>query len=273
MFKVIDNDWIFLLSDDTPRWSGNNLNSEEMHIYEETGQFDHHTFDFCFKSWLCNNETDPQSVWQIAYDLIGLLNGALLLYAPVMYPQSIESILQNDTPIDRYADLSLPYYVYEEAQEMLPEIKDRLPVPNTAAFRLVQESLKNDGLYILVRLLGLAPSWVTLYQVYETVKHLSPRSIKDRDIISASEDEKFRFTANNFSASGLESRHGMVGQKPRDHTKFIPLGEAKNIVRRICHDCIGTIAGEPFASMDLPLIPGTLDDLRTIDFTGEWFPD
>ncbi|QDV50642.1 hypothetical protein [Gimesia fumaroli] len=273
MFKVINNEWEFLLSDNTIHWNSMNGSSEDVYVYEENGHFDHSTGDFRLKSWLCNDVEDFQYVWQIGYELVGLLNGAFILYLPRMPRQKIEGLHENDERKEWYPDLSFPYIVREEVKKKLHKIKEKLPVPHSPALRLVQESLKNDDLYILVRLLGLDTSWVTLYQVYETIKHLSPETLKKSEVISSSENDKFRFTANNFSASGLDSRHGMQGDIPKEHKKYIPLTEATKIIRKICHDYIGTLVGEPFASIELPVIPGGVNNLGADVFTGEWFPD
>lgn len=267
MFKVIDNEWEFLLSDSTIHWNSMNDSSEDVYVYEENAHFDHSTCDFRLKSWLCNDVEDFQYVWQIGYDLIGLLNGAFSLYAPRMPHQKIDYLLKNEKRVEEYPDLFIPYLVCEEAKKKLAEVENVLPIPNNPAFCLVQESLKNEDLYVLVRLLGMDVSWVTLYQVYDTLVYLSGGSLAH----TYSEEERFTCTANNFSVAGLQARHGLKKKGKKTPKKIISLTEAHKFIRIVSHDYIRGLLGEPFDSLVLPPLETSKNDIRSIDFLNEYF--
>ena len=94
----------------------------------------------------------------------------------------------------------------------------------------IAEPIVRDAL----RLLGTDddPSWTTLYKVLELIgRDLgNERSIIERGWASRKQIERFRHSANNWQASGLDARHAIEWRPPQD---AMLIQEARQFIREL----------------------------------------
>lgn len=190
------------------------------------GGIDHHldcTNDqFSFSSSHFDDiEDDPKVAWQVAHELLSLFNGALSLLWNHQYPFRIANLLYHGQRVDYVEKRSL-----QGLLGALPTSakrgKDR--EESSLVFHLVSLACEYQDAYHLVKLFEQKGGWTTYYKILETIE-----SYTAKYGLTVPVDKKiqksFELTANNFSISGFDSRHGFKQQAKEIKTASLTIEE------------------------------------------------
>jgi hypothetical protein len=216
---------------------------------------------------LCDEARNDEDAARIASELVSLCNGIVLIHMPstlLEYSVATEELFSAGAAV-RPGELRLPNPTRPVALERayrgtsalrLPSlIDDELgllghiaaqrttpPAPlrlgTCLASDIVELSAQDEGVCLLVRLFGLEINWITVYRILETVETLmtedgfpSPIKTSDRKALTNS--------ANNFSISGLRSRHGFIGAGKPNNAPKATMNEAFETVRAATKEYFG----------------------------------
>jgi hypothetical protein len=202
------------------------------------GGIDHHldcpTDFYNFNSIYFKSEDDLDTVWQVSYELVSLLNGAFELFEYRHHPLSIHGILIEG--------VQQQYFDRREALAMLlrPEISEyryRQEVNNAfkADIRLgcLVLATENEDIYMILKYMSRESSWGNYYKLMETVdSHCAIKKLKlDDDSV---ERKRFTMTANNYSMAGFDSRHGFIRQLKENKQPPMSIEEGYRYVAGMC---------------------------------------
>ncbi|MDH2289808.1 hypothetical protein QD172_00900 [Cobetia sp. 10Alg 146] len=164
--------------------------------------------DFRMNTLYCEGEEDPHMVWQIGYELLGLFNGASVLFDKDYRKASIHKVLYNNSEVRYVEKENMAALLGNPSvpQEVIDREEQECRSSNTK-FKLVRLAACNEDVYFFLKYLDMNIDWTTLYKLKEAVesfaKHKNIELSTNKDLRSA-----FHNTANNFSLSGFDSRHG-----------------------------------------------------------------
>lgn len=186
--------------------------------------------DFRMTTLFCENETDPDVVWQVGYELISLFNGASILFDKVYRKASIFKLLYKESPVDfvpnRGATALLgkppvsPARISEEYEN---------GAKSCIKFPLMHLATENRDVYFILKYLDMESSWTTYYKLMEAIETFA--SEKSIDLSTSKKERKsFTNTANNFSLSGFDSRHGFKEATMHNNTQSISIDEGYGFV-------------------------------------------
>lgn len=226
-------DWEFLLNGNAPELLA--ISERPCSGYLKiSGGIDHWndcpSDDFRMTTMFAQGETDAYTVWQLGHELLSLFNGASEIY-------------QMNAP-----KLSIHQLHYQGVQQIYSppnEVVALLGRPDFAPGRINEEfaracqfsikhtlvhlaTVERDVLYIL-KYLNMAPGWVTYYKLIEAVESFA--KARGIDLGTVKKDrEAFTNTANNFSLSGFDARHGFREVVKENKTRSMDLAEAHAFV-------------------------------------------
>jgi hypothetical protein len=103
-------------------------------------------------------------------------------------------------------------------------------------------STENEDLYLILKYFDQDESWANYYRLIETIETFA----KDKKItlnIDESERKKFTNTANNYSLSNIDSRHGLKKIVKENKTPSMTIEEAYYFARRIAMSYISQVYG------------------------------
>lgn len=176
------------------------------------------------------DEADAHTVWQVGYELVGLFNGTLALFNKQFRKLSIHGLLHQGSPVKLAAiessaallgPASFPRSRIDEEREHARKLG--------ISFSLLHLATENQDVYFILRYLNMEPSWVTYYKLMEAVEQFAA----DKSVDLGTDDKKrkaFTNTANNFSLSGFDSRHGFKQVTKQNKTASMALNEAHEFV-------------------------------------------
>jgi hypothetical protein len=227
---------------------------EELNTYHDIGMHG----ERLMRSDLFLKATDDADAVRIAFELIDLLNGVVMLSL-----SDVQRVVTS-TPEDLFssnaalAKFELPLPNREPAITLTGAFRDEgdIPIPHYAepefglfrnvfpkpgstddgcshrrVSRLLRLAAIDLGIYILLRLFAMEINWVTLYKILETLETL----MKTDGLASPiSETERIALTnaANNFSLTNLSARHGLKPVGKPNKTKVATLQEAFATVQK-----------------------------------------
>lgn len=186
--------------------------------------------DFRMNTLYAQDETDAHTVWQLGYELLGLYNGASVLFNMNARKLSIHRLLYKGSGVNR------------EPAEMVPALLGPANFPqsrideelaqarkDSAKLTLVQLATENQDICFVLKYLDMEPGWVTYYKLMEALEVFAKE--KSVDLGTNGKDrDAFTNTANNFSLSGFESRHGFKQVVKANKTRSMDLPEAHAFV-------------------------------------------
>jgi hypothetical protein len=120
--------------------------------------------------------------------------------------------------------LGRPSCSIEELEEELASAKR-----SSIKFQLIHLAAENEDVYFILKYLDMETGWVTYYKLLEAIEHFAERSLVDLGI----EDRRrrsFANTANNFSLSGFDSRHGFKELTRKNNTASMTIQEGHDFV-------------------------------------------
>lgn len=169
---------------------------------------------------------DPDLAWQVAHELLSLFNGALSLVLDQQFPFRIEELLHHGRKLN---------YVHKRTA---PALLGALPPSakrgwehegSSLVFRLLALACEHQDAFHLVKLFELPGGWTSYYKILETLE-----SYTTMHGLSVPVDQKikksFELTANNFSISGFDSRHGFKQQVKQIKTASLTIEEARAFI-------------------------------------------
>lgn len=233
------SDWEFMLNGNPQefRQKASETGSYYFNIY---GGVDHWldcpNDDFRMTTLFCEGETDPNIVWQIGYELISLFNGASVLFNKNYHKASIFKLL--------YQEKEAAYF----PQNNVPSLLGKPPVSqhrineefqngeqSSIKFSLIHFATENQDAYFILKYLDMEANWTTYYKLMEAVETFA----KNMDIklgTIKSTRKSFTNTANNFSLSGFDSRHGFKEAVKQNKTDTMTIDEAYGFVSEMAKE-------------------------------------
>lgn len=186
--------------------------------------------DFRMTTLYCENETDPNVVWQVGYELISLFNGASILFRKGYRKASIFKLLYKESPVDLMPSRGAAALLGKPpvSQHRINEEYENGAKSNIK-FSLMHLATENKDVYFILKYLDMESSWSTYYKLMEAIETFTKK--KDVELnTSKKERKRFTNTANNFSLSGFDSRHGFKEAVKKNNTESMSIDEGYNFV-------------------------------------------
>lgn len=236
----INNEWEFLLrgSPQTLWDLSHKAGSSYFHIYEVADFYnDCSISDYRLKSIYCNDENDYQIVWQVGYELISLFNGACSLFDSRCWKVEIEQLQNNGLKQNYYESLDFfgllgkPDISEEAVAHELQKAKSDIRL------MLLNKATEDEGIYLVLKYFNMEKNWVTYYKILESIEYLSK---EEKITLSIDSEARKRFTnvANNYSLSGIHSRHGFKKNLKENRTSAMKLNESHDFIRDVAKQYI-----------------------------------
>ncbi|WP_116894752.1 hypothetical protein [Pseudomonas savastanoi] len=203
--------------------------------------------DFSFNSLYFNGQRDPEVIWQLAYELVSIFNGASELFTFRSRKQTIRGIYFHEKRVRtreqaRVISLlgrpSMHQFKWDEHMSKAMQMSARLG--------LLILATENEDIYMMLKYLGLESSWSNYYKLLETME--THAELKGMTIPGTKADRgRFTNNANNFSLVGYDARHGLKPLSDRENTVAVmTLEEAHAFITGRCKGYLNTVYPEYF---------------------------
>lgn len=243
--REINNSWEFQLPRDM-RFGWYKHQNSLVEFYEHDCM-EYETFDFYFRTALCNDISDPELAWVIGTELASLFNGAskiqssdprlltiLNLYGDnrklgcfQLRPKHLNTKDEMDLA-DLFGDASGAEVVEEVEsalsfdparirQELRSLAESNVDLKNQTGLQwqthLVKDCVSDDTTYDVLKYFDSEYSWGSLYKIYETLEREYKANAKEKGLLlkvfetGCTLKERFKFSANKYQVSGVEGRH------------------------------------------------------------------
>ena len=225
--------WEFMLNGDTQEFR--QLSTEPCTDYFNIyGGVDHWldcpNDDFRMSTMYCEGETDPETVWQVGYELISIFNGTSILFNRDYRKASIFRLVHNEREINHQPQLGStalmgkPTFPQARLDEELSNARK-----TNIKLQLLHFATENKDVYFILKYFDMEPGWVTYYKLLEAIEHFAAEK---KIYLNTIEDKRKSFTntANNFSLSGFDSRHGFKEVTKLNKTPAMKLEEGYSFV-------------------------------------------
>lgn len=246
--EIVLNDavkWEFYLDGDSRYFRGYSEGRKNLY-FNISGGIDHQNDcmndDFRLSSAYFDDEDDPEVVWQIGYELASLYNGVSSILAKDARQLELAELLHRGVRVDKppkrniVALLGKPNisdYLYNQEFEKVKKADVRFFMMNLATER--------EDAYLILKYFAVQGSYINYYKTLETLEALSKRTG-----ISITVDKKLRAaftnTANNYTLSGLDSRHGFKQAVKENKTPSMNLSEAHSFIATIAKEYLNELA-------------------------------
>lgn len=214
--------------------------------FDISGGIDHYhdciNDDFRLKSAYFEDESDPEIVWQIGYELASLYNGATSIFSTKTIKLDLNTLLYNGVKLSNkpkkrntYALLGKPNIseeIYNLEFEKTKEFDTRL-------FLIIVATERAD-VYLILKYFDSEPNYINFYKILETLESLS-KSTGINIIVDESQRKAFKNTANNYSLSGLDSRHGFKKTIKDNTSASMNLDEAHTFLSEIAKQYLNNL--------------------------------
>lgn len=188
-------------------------------------QNDHFSFN---SAHLHDIDDEDDLAWQVAHELLSLFNGAVSMVMPHEHRFRLLTLLKNGHNTRRVEKGNASGLLGS-----LPSSSTRGKDygDSSIIFRIQALACKNQDAYHLVKIFEQDGSWVSYYKALETIESYTTKYKLDIPV-----DQKlkksFELTANNFSLSGFDSRHGFKQQVKEIKTPAITIDEGFRFISR-----------------------------------------
>jgi hypothetical protein len=234
-----DSTWEFLLDGNLQdfRQMSQEYGTEYFNIYGGIDDLhDCKNDDFRMTTIYCDDEDDPRVVWEIGHELISLFNGASVLFRKDHIKASIYKLWRKNIQVDYFPIssssglLGPPSYSFLRRKTDLAKLKKE-------DFRLFLLCLATEhtDIYLILKYFNMEAGWITYYKIMETIESLA----KEKNIslkTNQSQRKFFTNTANNFSLSGLDSRHGFKQAAKENKTSSMTIDQGYVFVSNLAKD-------------------------------------
>lgn len=198
--------------------------------------------DFRLSSIYFDDEDDPEVVWQIGYELASLYNGVSSILALGGRKLELEDLLHNGHPIGKpkkrniVALLGKPNISEGSYNKEFERVKQ-----SNVSFFMMNLATEREDAYLILKYFDIEESYINYYKILETIESLSKKTG-----ITISVDKKLRKaftnTANNYTLSGLDSRHGFKQAVKENKTPSMKLAEAHSFIVSIAKEYLNNLA-------------------------------
>lgn len=210
-----------------------------------SGGMDYHndciSDDFRLTSVYFDEENDAEIVWQIGYELLSLYNGVSSIIDKENRKLTLPVLLRNGGRViksprrNTFALLGKPNISSLLYNQEFQKAKDSDP-----RFLMINLATEREDVYLILKYFDLDGSYINYYKILETLESLSkkteiPISI-DKNLRKA-----FTNTANNYTLSGLDSRHGFKEVIKENKTPSMELHEAHSFVASIAQQYLNNL--------------------------------
>ena len=171
-------------------------------------------------------EDDPDVAWQVAHELLSLFNGAMVLLKNQQHPFRIARLLCKGRSVNHVEKRNL-HGLLGALPASAKRGRDR--EDSAFVFHLVSLACEYQDAHHLVKLFEQKGGWTTYYKILETIE-----SYTAKYGLTVPVDKKiqksFELTANNFSISGFDSRHGFKQQAKEIKTASLTIEEGYKFI-------------------------------------------
>jgi hypothetical protein len=197
-------------------------------------QNDCHNDDYRLTTMFAQDESDAHIVWQVGYELVGLFNGASVLFDKNSQKISIRGLGYKDRE-QRWEGLQNSAALLGQptpfTQSRLDEER-RKASELSGKFALLHLATENQDVYFILKYLNMDANWVTYYKFLEAVETFATEKSIDLKTDKAKR-KAFTNTSNNFSFSGFGARHGFKQVIKENKTAIMNLEEAHEFVTSV----------------------------------------
>ena len=192
--------------------------------------------DFRMTTLYSDGESNRNVVWQVGNELISLFNGASVLFQKDYRKATIYKLLYNgreasSAPDQGTQDLLVPPALLgppECSPEQLAEEFSHAKLLGIR-FQLIHLATENQDVYYILKYLDMEAGWATYYKLLEAIEFFASKNSVDLRIAD-SKRRSFANTANNFSLSGFDSRHGFKELAKANNTASMSINEGYRLV-------------------------------------------
>lgn len=199
--------------------------------FDITGGVDHYldcpNDDFRLNSAIFNYANDNNTICQLGYELVSIFNSIHKVFCFKDFrrlPLRVEGFYLKDTiaTLERKdTRFSINNFSHDEI-ELVEDVKSEiLGLGDPSIFHFLLMSLIREDIYLILKLIDridlVSDDWSQIYKIFETIENLeSITSIGTQiDMILK---RKFKNSANNFSITGIDSRHGYTSNPGGNQT-------------------------------------------------------
>ena len=228
------SDWEFLLDGNPHELRGlsEGLGTGYLNIYGGIDDWnDCFNNDFRMTTMYAQDEVDAETVWQVGYELLSLYNGASELFQLNARKLSIHELRHKGVAVKYVAPRNFSALLKSPPNFSQARIAEEYKHARKHSIKLVLVHLatENKDVFFILKYLDMAPGWVTYYKLMEAVESFA--KAKSIQLGADAQDRNaFTNTANNFSLSGFEARHGFKEMVKSNKTRSMNLEEAHAFV-------------------------------------------
>jgi hypothetical protein len=226
-------DWEFMLDGDTQDFRGL-VTQPGTRFFNLYGGVDHwldcQNDDFRMNTLYAEGENDPNVVWQVGHELVSLFNGASILFQKDYRKATINKLYHKEEEVDYVAPqgstalLGRPNCSNEILREELAKIER-----SGIKFQLIYLATKHEDIYYILKYLDMEAGWVTYYKLLEAIEHCANKN-SIQLVVDENRRKSFTNTANNFSLSGFDSRHGFKELTKKNKTPSMKIHEGYKFI-------------------------------------------
>lgn len=194
--------------------------------FDITGGVDHYldcpNDDFRLNSAIFNYANDKNTICQLGYELVSVFNSIHKVFSftnfrrlplrveEFYFEDSIANLERKDT---RFSINDFSHGKFDLVEDVKSEI---LRIRDPSIFHFLLISLISEDVYLILKLIDRidlnSDDWSQLYKIFETIENLEKETNIDIKIDTGLK-RKFKNSANNFSITGVDSRHGYTNNK------------------------------------------------------------
>lgn len=178
-----------------------------------------------------NSENDPQKIFDTAYAINAIFDGAMYTVIGAEYVPFWEGRIQN-LDDGQFLRATLKNF---ELNPFWPEYVAKTPDwPNHIIAQFIYLARIDEAALELLFFLGVnGLTWISMYAILDTMKHhgWTEKEIVASGAATSQQLSLFNHTANNFAAIGPLARHGTKGWQPPANP--MSLDTAKGLVMEI----------------------------------------
>lgn len=198
--------------------------------------------NFSFTSvFFLDNDCDDEIAWQYAYTLLALFNGFLSMHIHNHSNFTVSGIYKKNTP--------LPFRERKYIMALMgcpdnpnPTLANKRAID--PIFLAIEFATTHIDIYILLMLFEQGITLSNLYRILESIEEFSKEhkiiefAKKSGKEFNVNRDQRSKFTntANNFSISSFDARHGFKRTLKQNNTLAMSNEEAYKFVSKVARD-------------------------------------
>jgi hypothetical protein len=200
--------------------------------------------DFRISSIYLGDDDDAHTVSQVGYELLSLFNGASILFQRSRRKLELHGIVR-DGSTERLHERGAGVGLLERPNIDDAHFEDFLQVARAHDARtfLLMLATECEDVYQILKYFDMSLDWVTFYKLLESVESHAEAGKIDLKIDKA-QRTAFTNTANNYSLSGFESRHGFKQIVKQNKTASMSIDQAYAFIAGIAKQYLGAKYGE-----------------------------